>query len=84
MPRVAADRGGARAAIRQHGAGALVADDRAYADMVAREYDLFVCREAHFRLFAKAAGTFDFAQPDLDLAWAEVHRMVFRGPAAMG
>jgi endo-1,4-beta-xylanase len=63
--------------------GRWLATDRAYADMVARECGMFVCREAHFAYLQKRRGTFDFAQPDLDLAWAEAHRMVFRGHALL-
>jgi endo-1,4-beta-xylanase len=63
--------------------GRLLAGDRAYADMMARECGVFVCREAHFAYLQKRRGTFDFSQPDLDLAWAKAHGMVFRGHALL-
>jgi endo-1,4-beta-xylanase len=63
--------------------GRWLAGDRGYADMMARECDMFVCREAHFAYLQKRRGMFDFSQPDLDLAWAEAHRMAFRGHALL-
>jgi endo-1,4-beta-xylanase len=63
--------------------GRLLPGDRAYADMMARECDLFVCREAHFDYLQKKEGTFDFSQPDRDLAWAEAHGMRFRATALL-
>jgi endo-1,4-beta-xylanase len=63
--------------------GRLLGGDRAYADMMARECDMFVCREAHFPYLQKRRGTFDFSQPDLDLGWAEAHRMRFRATALL-
>lgn len=61
--------------------GDVLPKDRAYADMIARECNLFVSREVHFDYLEPRRGEFDFARVDPELAWAEAHGMRFRGNA---
>jgi endo-1,4-beta-xylanase len=58
--------------------GRWLAEDRAYADMMARECGVFVCREAHFGYLERRRGEFDFSQVERDRDWAEAHRMKLR------
>jgi endo-1,4-beta-xylanase len=59
--------------------GDVIGKDRAYGDMMARECDLFVSREAHFDYLEPHRGTFDFSAVETELAWATAHQMQFRG-----
>jgi endo-1,4-beta-xylanase len=59
--------------------GDVLARDRAYADMMARECNLFVCREVHFDYLEPRPGSFEFGPVDTEQAWAAAHRMEFRG-----
>lgn len=61
--------------------GDVLQKDRAYADLVARECNLFVSREVHFDYLEPQRGRFDFSRVDPEVAWAEAHRMQFRGNA---
>jgi endo-1,4-beta-xylanase len=61
--------------------GDVLPKDPAYADLIARECNLFVSREVHFDYFEPRRGAFDFSRVDPEVAWAERHRMQFRGNA---
>lgn len=61
--------------------GDVLVRDRAYADMMARECNLFVSREVHFDYLQPKRGMFDFARVDPQVRWAGAHRMQFRGAA---
>ena len=63
--------------------GRLLGTDRAYADLAARECNLFVCRELHWDDVEPRPLVDDFAQPDADAAWAGAHDMAFRGHALL-
>jgi endo-1,4-beta-xylanase len=59
--------------------GELLAKNRAYAELIARECGLFVSREMHFDYLEPHRGAFEFGRVDEDRAWAEAHQMQLRG-----
>lgn len=63
--------------------GSALGKDRVLADTAARECNLFVCRVMHWDYVEPRRGTYEFAQPDADVAWAEAHQMKFRGHALL-
>jgi endo-1,4-beta-xylanase len=56
-----------------------LADDPAYAALVARECGVFVCSRAHWDNISPKPDETRFAPIDADEAWAAQHRMKFRG-----
>jgi endo-1,4-beta-xylanase len=63
--------------------GDVLPKDRAYADMIARECNLFVSREMHFDYLEPKRGAFDFAAVDAEHDWAVAHRMQLRGTSLL-
>jgi endo-1,4-beta-xylanase len=63
--------------------GSDLGKNRALADTAGRECDLFVCRVMHWDYVEPRRGTYDYAQPDSDAAWAAAHAMKFRGHALL-
>jgi endo-1,4-beta-xylanase len=61
--------------------GDVLGKDRAYADLMARECNMFVCREMQFDYLEPRRSVDDFAAVDAELAWATAHAMAFRGHA---
>lgn len=59
--------------------GDVVFKDPAYADMMARECNLYVCREVHMDYLQPRPGGFEYGAVDRQLAWAAAQKMNFRG-----